>query len=78
MAVRQSCATTQEVGIKEAFWPLYAMGEAEPSTITNIALRVGFALLAAGVSWLLYANAPDKGEFEDVMLCIVLAALDAN
>ncbi|KAL3154943.1 hypothetical protein ABBQ38_011473 [Trebouxia sp. C0009 RCD-2024] len=53
---------SEEVGIKEAFWPLYAMGEAEPSTITNIALRVGFALLAAGVSWLLYANAPDKGQ----------------
>ena len=51
------------------------MGEAEPSTLTNIALRVGFALLAAGVSWLLYANAPDKGGFDDVMLCIVAAGL---
>ena len=51
----------QEVGFKEAFWPLYGMDEAEPITFTNIALRASFALLAAGVSWLLYANAPEKG-----------------
>ena len=51
----------QEVAFKEAFWPLYGMDEAEPITFTNIALRASFALLAAGVSWLLYANAPDKG-----------------
>ena len=51
----------QEVAFKEAFWPLYEMEEAEPITFTNIALRASFALLAAGISWLLYANAPDKG-----------------
>jgi len=49
------------VGFKEAFWPLYEMDDAEPITLTNIALRASFALLAAGVSWLLYANSPDKG-----------------
>jgi hypothetical protein len=49
------------VGFKEAFWPLYEMDDAEPITLTNIALRASFALLAAGISWLLYANAPDKG-----------------
>jgi len=37
------------------------MDDAEPITLTNIALRASFALLAAGISWLLYANAPDKG-----------------
>lgn len=63
---------TQEVGFREAFWPLYGMGEAEPSTFTNIALRVGFALLAAGVSWLLYANAPDKGGFVNDTMRLLL------
>lgn len=52
----------QEIPFKEVFWPLYRMDEAEPITVTNIALRASFALLAAGISWLLYANAPDKGE----------------
>ena len=58
----EAYAIVQEVAFKEAFWPLYGMDEAEPITFTNIALRVSFALLAAGISWLLYANAPDKGE----------------
>lgn len=51
----------QELGFKEAFWPLYALDEAEPNTITNIALRAGFAALAAGTFWVLIAYAPDKG-----------------
>lgn len=52
----------QEMPFKEVFWPLYRMDEAEPITFTNVALRASFALLAAGISWLLYANAPDKGD----------------
>ncbi|DBB05953.1 TPA: hypothetical protein ACH3X3_009946 [Trebouxia sp. C0006] len=56
---------SEEVGFKEAFWPLYEMDDAEPITLTNIALRASFALLAAGVSWLLYANSPDKGQVGD-------------
>ena len=51
----------QEVGFKDAFWPMFAMDEAEPNTMTNLALRASFALLAAGVSWVLYFNSPDKG-----------------
>ena len=62
MRFAQAYAIVQEVAFKEAFWPLYGMDEAEPITFTNIALRASFALLAAGISWLLYANAPDKGE----------------
>ena len=51
----------QEVGLKEAFQPLFSMDDAEPTTLTNIALRGSFALLAIGVAWVLYANSPDKG-----------------
>ena len=51
----------QEVGFKEAFWPLYEMEAAEPTTWTNLGLRASFALLATGICWLLYAKSPDKG-----------------
>lgn len=56
---------SEEVGFKDAFWPLYGIDAAEPITLTNIALRASFALLAAGISWLLYANSPDKGQVGD-------------
>lgn len=56
---------SEEVGFKDAFWPLFAMDEAEPNTMTNLALRASFALLAAGVSWVLYFNSPDKGQVGD-------------
>jgi len=59
------------VGFKDAFWPLYQMDDAEPITLTNIALRASFALLAAGISWLLYANAPDKGNAAISMLSLL-------
>jgi len=62
-------AVLQEVGFKDAFWPLFAMDDAEPNTLTNIALRASFALLAAGVSWVLYANSPDKGMLPYVAIC---------
>lgn len=56
----------QELGFKEAFWPLYAVDEAEPNTLTNIALRASFAAFSAGTFYLLIAYAPDKG-----MSCVV-------
>ena len=71
----------QEVGFKEAFWPLYGMDEAEPTTLTSIALRASFALLAVGISWLLYANAPEKGmhAYPDAhSLCAVHASGSQN
>lgn len=51
----------QEVGFKDAFRPLYTLDEAEPNSLTNIALRAGFALLSAGTFWVLLVYAPDKG-----------------
>ena len=63
----------QEVGFKEAFWPLYGMDEAEPITWTNIGLRGSFALLASGICWLLYANSPDKGTAVEVLLLMYQA-----
>ena len=57
----QSSLMLQELGFKEAFWPLYTLDEAEANTLTNIALRAGFAALAAGTFWVLIAYAPDKG-----------------
>lgn len=51
----------QELGFKEAFQPLYALGEAEANSLTNIALRAGFAVLSVGIFYLLIAFAPDKG-----------------
>ena len=60
-AVLHQSVMLQELGFKEAFWPLYALDEAEANTLTNIALRAGFAALAAGTFWVLVAYAPDKG-----------------
>lgn len=51
----------QELGFKEAFQPLYALGEAEPNSLVNIGLRAGFAILSVGIFYLLIAFAPDKG-----------------
>ena len=81
VSVRQSLMcedVLQEVGFKDAFWPLYGIDAAEPVTLTNIALRASFALLAAGISWLLYANSPDKGMAPHITLRSLLCLARAN